>query len=136
MKIYFGGSIRGGRNDQALYLEVIKLLQNYGEVLTEHIGDKSITDMGQMTMSDEEIFTKDVALLRDSDVLVAEVTNTSLGVGYELGLAESLNKKIFVLYRESEGRRLSAMIKGNKNIICIDYKDVSELPAIFDKVLR
>jgi 2'-deoxynucleoside 5'-phosphate N-hydrolase len=92
--------------------------------------------MGQMDRTDEEIFNKDVSWVHDCDVMVSEVTNPSLGVGYELGLAESLNKKIIALYRPSEGKRLSAMIRGNKSITCVDYKDVSELPAIFDKILK
>jgi hypothetical protein len=37
MKIYFAGSIRGGREDAALYLEIIEYLKTFGEVLTEHI---------------------------------------------------------------------------------------------------
>lgn len=136
MKIYFGGSIRGGRDDQALYLEIIKILQNYGLVLTEHIGDKVLTDMGQIDRTDEEIFTKDVSWVHDCDVMISEVTNPSLGVGYELGLAESLNKKIIALYRPSEDKRLSAMVRGNTNIIVIDYKEVSELSVIFDKIFK
>ncbi|MBP9715332.1 MAG: nucleoside 2-deoxyribosyltransferase [Candidatus Pacebacteria bacterium] len=136
MKIYFGGSIRGGRGDQEIYLEIINILKNYGEVLTEHIGDKSVTDMGQIYRTDEEIFNKDVSWVHDCDVMVSEVTNPSLGVGYELGLAESLNKKIIALYRPSEDRKLSSMIRGNKNITCIDYKDISELSIIFDRILK
>ena len=36
-KIYFCGSIRGGTQDRELYLRIIKQLQGYGEVLTEHV---------------------------------------------------------------------------------------------------
>lgn len=32
MKIYFAGSIRGGREDVALYLQIINYLKNFGEV--------------------------------------------------------------------------------------------------------
>ena len=38
LKIYFCGSIQGGRQDAALYAQLIKKLQAYGEVLTEHVG--------------------------------------------------------------------------------------------------
>lgn len=136
MKIYFAGSIRGGRDDQALYFEIIKILQNYGEVLTEHIGNGTLTNMGQTSMTDEEIYNKDTNWIKDADIIIAEVTTASLGVGYELGYAEALNKKIIALYRPSEGKSLSAMIRGNKNVICIDYQNVSELSAIFDKLLK
>ena len=46
MDIYFAGSIRAGREDVDLYLGIIKHLQNYGHVLTEHVADKSISIMG------------------------------------------------------------------------------------------
>ncbi len=135
MKIYFGGSIRGGRDDQALYLEIIFLLKNYGEVFTEHIGDSTIGILGQ-PMDESVIFEKDIAWLEQADIIVAEVTTVSLGVGYELGYASSKGKKILVLYRPSEGKKLSAMIRGDKNITCIDYQDISELSAVFDKILK
>lgn len=38
-------------------------------------------------------------------VVVAEVTQPSLGVGYELGRAVTMGKKIFCLFRPSSGRR-------------------------------
>nr|HID15141.1 nucleoside 2-deoxyribosyltransferase [Anaerolineae bacterium] len=42
MKIYFAGSIRGGRSDAALYRQIIALLTEYGEVLTGHVGDTEL----------------------------------------------------------------------------------------------
>lgn len=38
-------------------------------------------------------------------VVVAEVTQPSLGVGYELGRAVDMKKKVFCLFRPSSGRR-------------------------------
>ena len=37
--IYFCGSIRGGKQDTMLYKRIIEQLKEYGEVLTEHVGD-------------------------------------------------------------------------------------------------
>ena len=37
--IYFCGSIRGGKQDTLLYRRIIEQLKQYGEVLTEHVGD-------------------------------------------------------------------------------------------------
>jgi nucleoside 2-deoxyribosyltransferase len=48
----------------------------------------------------QEIFQKDTGWLRSADVVVAEVSMPSLGVGYELGLAECLHKPVLALYRE------------------------------------
>ncbi len=136
MKIYFAGSIRGGREDKDMYAEIILLLKKYGEVVSEHIGDKNLSSDGQKTMTNEEIYTKDTNWIKEADIIIAEVTNPSLGVGYEIGFAEKNNKKIIALYRNIEGKRISAMIAGNHNVKCIEYKTVLELKEFFSQILR
>jgi nucleoside 2-deoxyribosyltransferase len=135
MKIYFAGSIRGGRDDKDLYLEIIKLLKTYGEVLTEHVGSVDLSSMGEEKTA-EFIFDRDVEWLKSSDFVVAEVTSPSLGVGYELGLAETLNKKVICLYREKPEKFLSAMIAGNKAFQVEIYKDINDLGEVFNKYLK
>ena len=44
-------------------------------------------------------------------VVVAEVTRPSLGVGYELGRAVAMNKKILCLFRSIPGQRSSKWIE-------------------------
>ena len=40
--IYFAGSIRGGRNDAALYLKIVEQLKQYGTVFTEHVASPTV----------------------------------------------------------------------------------------------
>ena len=126
MKIYFAGSIRAGRDDQELYHRIIQGLQRHGQVLTEHVGDLSLTQWGDDGPSDQDIYARDMAWLADADLMVAEVSTPSLGVGYELGKAEALGKPILCLYREQDGRRLSAMVSGNPNMAVVRYQTVEE----------
>jgi hypothetical protein len=42
-------------------------------------------------------------------------------VGYEIGHVEALGKPILCLYRKQEGRRLSAMIGGNRSLKIVEY---------------
>jgi 2'-deoxynucleoside 5'-phosphate N-hydrolase len=86
MTIYFAGSIRGGRDDAAIYARIIELLNQFGRVVTEHVGDAAVT-LGGENASDREIHDRDINWLRQADVIVAEVTAPSLGVGYEIGRA-------------------------------------------------
>lgn len=134
MKIYFAGSITGGRNDQQIYLEIIKILSQYGDVLTEHIGNSIITDDGEQ-LDVSSIFSRDVGWLEQADLVVAEITQTSMGVGYELGIAEKLGKKVICLYRPKE-KRISAMVLGNSYFKVYSYKDLGEVKIILDKELR
>ncbi len=130
MKIYFAGSIRGGRGDAQLYQEIIALLGEYGEVLTEHIGGEGLTHHGD-TIEPHYIYERDTDWLREADVVVAEVTTPSLGVGYEIGLAESENKRILCLYRAVEDRSVSAMILGNRNLSLAEYESIDDIEGVF-----
>jgi len=132
MKIYFAGSIRGGRDDKKLYLQIINLLGKYGKVLTEHIGDKTLSAMGEDGPTDEYIYDRDMTWLNESDVVVAEVTMPSLGVGYEIGKIEG-KKPVLCLYREQDGKRISAMIGGNKNLQIKKYKDLPDVQKILQE---
>lgn len=127
MKFYFAGSIRGGRDMVEIYEKIIALLSTIGIVLTEHIGDKQLSASGETIKSDKEIYERDISWIDDSDIVIAEVTQPSLGVGYELGYAEANGKKILALFNSSSDRRLSAMVSGNKYINVIKYKDIEDL---------
>ncbi len=130
MKIYFAGSISGGRGDVALYGQIIEHLKQYGEVLTEFIGEISLSGMGEEYNSDKHIHDRDMNWLLSSDIIVAEITTPSLGVGYEIGRALENNKKILALYRNLEGKRISAMIKGAEGVTTKEYKDFDQIKEI------
>ncbi|MPQ45832.1 DUF4269 domain-containing protein [Marinifilum sp. N1E240] len=129
MKIYFSGSIRGGQQDAELYQEIITDLKQYGTVLTEHIGNK----IQDSSLNDEEIHNRDVEWLEESDVVVAEVTTTSLGVGYEIGRAVEMKKPIVCLYRTEFGKNVSAMIRGCAQLKCFKYSTLDEAKTILKK---
>lgn len=129
MKIYFAGSIRGGRDDKELYSQVIAELQSYGTVLTEHIGSLDLTEQGE-THTESFIFERDMKWVREADVIVAEVSTPSLGVGYEIGQAEAMSKPILCLYRSQEGKKLSAMIAGNAAVTIRPYETLEEVQVI------
>jgi nucleoside 2-deoxyribosyltransferase len=132
MSIYFAGSIRGGREDKALYLEIIEQLREYGPVLTEHVGDAQLTALGEID-DDRGIHDRDLSWLKEAEYVVAEVTTPSLGVGYEIGKATEWGKPVLCLFRPSDSRALSAMIAGSKAVSVREYQCAAELKEIFDQ---
>ncbi len=124
LKIYFGGSIKGGRSKVEDYKKIVDYLKTIGTVLDEHVADPNLQASGE-SITSTEIYNRDVSWINECDILIAEVTVPSLGVGYEIGYAESLNKRIICLYQNDES--ISAMIKGNNSITHISYDDVDEL---------
>ena len=135
MKIYFAGSIRGGRQDAALYYEIVQQLKTYGEVFTEHVGDTEPGVLGQ-DIGDGKIHDRDLEWLRAAHYLVAEVTTPSLGVGYEIGKATEWGKPVLCLYRPTAERSLSAMISGSTALTLREYHSPKELKEIFDEFLQ
>ncbi len=135
MNIYFAGSIRAGRDDQEIYHQLIQGLQRHGTVLTEHVGDSALTQWGDDGPSDQMIYQRDMAWLAEAALVVAEVTIPSLGVGYEIGRAESLGIPVLCLYREGDARRLSAMISGNPLLTVTEYSSVEEALAHIDSFM-
>ena len=137
MKIYFTGSIRAGRGDQNAYFKIIEYLKKYGQVLTEHIGDGNLTDLGEKNISEEEIYKRDLSWLREADVFIAEISTPSLGVGYEIAKAEEWGKRILCLCRKPEnGKKISSMIKGDKKIILKEYNDLDEAFSFINDFLE
>lgn len=135
MKIYFAGSIRGGREDAALYLQIIEYLKTFGEVLTEHVGDQNLSDLGDDGPTDKYIHDRDLAWLKSADVLIAEVSTVSMGVGYEIGRAVESGKKVLCLFRPESGKKLSAMIAGCDEITLVNYNDLEDVKKFIDMFL-
>jgi len=132
MKIYFAASVRGGRDDEDLYRALIIELTRYGTVLTEHIAHPKDVERG---MTDREIYERDMGWLREADVMVAEVTTPSLGVGYELASAQQHGKRILCLFRTSSGRSLSAMISGAEELEVVEYDNLEEATTAIETFL-
>ena len=133
-KIYFAGSIRGGRNDANLYKRIIEFIQREHIVLTEHVGDLSLSKTEGMKDRDVAIYEQDTAWLRESDLVIAECTTPSLGVGYELAYAEKEHKPVHIFYDKSR-TSLSAMLTGNKYFYLHPYKDEEEIYTIIQSIL-
>ena len=133
LKIYFAGAIWGGRYNQEWFKKIIQYLNKYGKVLTTHIGDEKLTNKGEVGLTEEYIYKRDMKWLREADVLVAEVTTPSLGVGYEIAYAEKLNKRVFCLFRNSEEKRLSTIITGDPKLDVCWYDKVEDAYEAIDE---
>lgn len=133
-KIYFAGSIRGGRDFAHLYRKIIERIQANNICLTEHIGQADLNLKEQGRTNDAKIYNQDTAWLRESDMVVAECSNASLGVGYELAYAESRHIPCHIYYNKSK-TQLSAMLTGNAYFNIYPYQTEEELFDMLHKLL-
>ena len=133
-KIYFAGSIRGGRVDADLYRRMIEYMQKTDTVLTEHVGSPHLNLMEQ-GKRDVEIYDQDTAWLRESDMVIAECTCPSLVVGYELAYAERFGKPCHIFYDRSK-TQLSAMLTGDPYFHIHPYTSEEEIFSALDEILN
>ena len=119
MKIYFARSIRGQIG--VAVQELQSSLHIFGEVLAENF------DYSKNESRDQQIYAQDMALLARADVVIAEVSNPSLGVGYEIATAERLGKPILALAKE--GVLVSAMVAASPHVVLKRYVSISDAHA-------
>jgi len=128
-KIYFACSITGGRDHAHVYQDIVDNIKSLGmHVLSELFADKTIksNEGTKHKLSPEEIWAWDLNWVREADAIIAEVTQPSLGVGYEIAKAHTWDKPVLALYHPRPGHKLSSMIAGSPNVQVFEYDNVAE----------
>jgi len=111
MNIYFACSITGGREFEPVYQAIVAALEADGhEIPTSHLASSEVVYLEKVA-SPGEVYARDVAWIQAADVLVAEISVPSHGVGYEIGYALGLGKPVLACHRSD--RAVSKMICGN-----------------------
>ena len=126
MKIYFACTVTGGREFEKNYQAITQFLLDGGhEVPTAHLAESNILEVEQVVIP-SEIYARDVDWILTSDILIAEVSVPSHGVGYEIGFALNTGKQVLCLHHA--GRAVSKMITGNPHprLTIKAYEDISQ----------
>ncbi len=135
MIIYFCGSIRGGRTYADIYKQIIDYLLSKGhKVPTEHVARQDVLRLEEK-FDEQFIYERDIQFLHECAAVIAEVSNPSLGVGYEICYALNLGKPTLCLYDHQV--KVSCMISGNTSpfIHLIRYSNRQTLQSAIDTFL-
>lgn len=113
MNIYFACSITGGREFEPAYQEIVGALTSDGhEIPTSHLVESDVQE-NERAIIPQEIYERDINWIKSCNVLIAEVSVPSHGVGYEIGFALNIGKPVLCLHHLD--RRVSKMISGNSD---------------------
>ena len=111
MNIYFACSITGGRELESVYQEIVTALIKDGhEIPTSHLARSEAVE-NERNLTPRDVYERDVNWIKNCDVLIAEVSVPSHGVGYEISFALNMGKPVLCLYQKE--RKVSKMITGN-----------------------
>lgn len=118
LKVYVSVPIIRNRN-----LLVAKAIASVVTELGHEVVSKWVLE--DLTFNDVNIFERDTEGVRSSDILIADVSSPSTGVGMEIMLAYMLGKPIFVVAKR--GSRISRMLLHMKGKKLIEFSKVNEL---------
>ena len=103
-------------------------------MLTKHLLDDNV-ETAESRLTEREVYERDIEWLDACDVLVADASGSSYGVGFEvgyvLGRSPASGQRVLLLYRADRQPLISRLICGNSHKRCttIPYADASELAS-------
>jgi nucleoside 2-deoxyribosyltransferase len=141
MTIYLACTVRGDRGGVFAGRAICARLQHHGhEVLTTHLLADDV-ETAESRLTAEDVYRRDLAWLTSCDVLVAEASGSSYGVGFEvgyvLGRAKASGQRVILLYDAARRDKVSRLVSGNCDAACttFEYTSIDELTAFIDRTL-
>jgi hypothetical protein len=141
MNIYLACTVRGDRGGAAAARMIADAADRHGHViLTKHLLCDD-PDTAESTLTERGVFERDLRWLESADLLIAEASGSSYGVGFEvgyvLGRAERTGQRVLLLYDAARRPHVSRLISGNSHDACTTYayRDAADLQQFADAFL-
>lgn len=139
MRIYLACTVRGDRGAVAALRSLAAALEERGHaILTKHLLEDGV-DAAEAALSERAVYDRDIAWLESCDLLIADASGSSYGVGFEvgyvLGRSDRTSQRVLLLYRGDRLSQISRLVAGNGHGRCtvFAYAHPSDL---VDQVLR
>ena len=141
MRIYLACTVRGDRGtiDTARHIHD-RLVALGHDVLTSHLLRDDVESI-ENRLTDRDIFDRDLAWLISADVIVAEASGSSYGVGFEVGFvlghAAHTGQRALVMYDASRQGTVSRLISGlaHPRAAVLAYESLAGIDAFLDAQL-
>ena len=142
MTIYLACTVRGDRGAITGLRSLVTALESAGHViLTKHLLDDNV-EGAESSLSERAVYERDIEWLEACDVLIADASGSSFGVGFEvgyvLGRSNRTDQRVVLLYRADRRDQISRLIVGNAHPRCevIKYENPDDLAVRVSQSLR
>src|SRR4051812_3527013 len=127
MKIYFAAALTYSTEEYRKFITDLKDLLRKNYEILDFVG---LNDADA-----KDVFEHDTSCVKQADVIIADCTYPSIGLGYEIGLAVSLNKPVIAIARADA--KVSKMVTGiNHSAFKYQtYTDPDEVLTFIPKLL-
>lgn len=134
MVVYCACPIRGDQKFGKNCKEIIDHIKSLGHTALSEINEDF---KSSMPLTDKQIFKRDMKWMERSRLLIAEISGSSTGVGFEVSyMLHNLQKPVLAV-AHSKSEEVSAMISGcNSELLTLaEYSDTEDLKEIISKYL-
>jgi nucleoside 2-deoxyribosyltransferase len=119
MNIYLACTVRGDRGSIAAVRHIADRLAARGhDILTKHLLADDV-DVAERARSNQDVYRRDLEWLEAADVVVADASGSSYGVGFEvgyvLGRAPQTGQHVYLMYDAARIHTVSRLISGLVN---------------------
>lgn len=139
LRVYLACTVRGDRGGVIAGRTIRDRLQAAGhDVLTGHLLADDV-EAAESRLSAADVYRRDLEWLTSCDVLVAEASGSSYGVGFEVGYvlarAAATGQRVLLVYSEARQDAVSRLISGNCDPRCMTYaySSTEDLAAFIDR---
>jgi nucleoside 2-deoxyribosyltransferase len=139
MRIYLACTVRGERSGVLAARAICHRLQQLGhQVLTSHLLAEDV-ESAEAQLTEQQVYRRDLDWLSQCDVLVAEASGSSYGVGFEVGYlvgrARQTGQRVLLVYHAARRHAVSRLISGNCDDACTTfaYDSIEDLTAFIDQ---
>ena len=105
---------------------------NFEQELYQPLMHSRISDRHKLIFPHRSEFTNSKKIIRECDLILAEVSYPSTGLGMELGWAEEFNKDVICIHRE--GEKPSSAIQVVSADVKIDRNEDEMIDVVADAV--
>ncbi len=141
MNIYLACTVRGDRGGLSSARALANLLERAGHVvMTRHLLADDV-EAAESALGERAVFERDVRWLDAADLLIAEASGSSYGVGFEvgyvLGRSARTAQRVILLYHAARAAQVSRLIAGNTHPACTTYpyRDAADLLRFVDTLI-
>jgi hypothetical protein len=139
MRIYLACTVRGDRVGLEAARAAAARLRALGhELLTSHLLSDDV-ERAEAALSEADVFARDRRWLDECDVLVAEASGSTFGVGFEVGYitgrAPQTRQRVLVLFQEARQPAISRFISGYRSThgATFGYRTADDVVRIIDE---
>ncbi len=142
MQIYLACTVRGDRGAVAGLRSLVASLERSGHtIVTKHLLDDNV-DGAESALTERAVYERDIAWLDACDILIADASGSSFGVGFEvgyvLGRSERTDQRVILLYFAGRRDQISRLIVGNAHPRCevLRYENPDDLAVRVSQSLK